>query len=844
LYIKITAAGINMKKLTEIVLGQNWQFRKPGDKTWLPAKVPGTVHTDLKNHQLIDDPFFRLNENLMQWVEDEDWEYRTEIYINKSLLENDAARLIFEGLDTYAEVFLNGNLLLNADNMFVGYQVPCKQFLKPGNNELHIIFRSPVKTGLKKMTTAGYQIPAPNELSPAKKRTSPFTRKAPFHYGWDWGPRMVTSGIWRPVRLLFWRFAHLESVYVFTKSVQNNSAAITAEVEIHALQAGLFSVEVIINDKIAESATVHFNHPGQRQLSIDLVVDHPRLWWPNGLGEPYLYHLEFRLIRNNVVIHQQNIKHGIKILELIQKPDEAGHTFYFRINNLPVFMKGANIIPPEVLTPETTKETYHRLIAGAVEANMNMLRVWGGGIYPDDYFYDLCSANGLLVWQDFMFACALQPGDAGHLENIRIEAAYNIQRLRNHTCLALWCGNNENLTGWHNWGWQEMYKPDRRKKIWNTYQSIFHRILPDAVKTLDAKTPYRTTSPASFFDELPDRKSGDEHDWSIWFGQKPITAFWENVPRFVSEWGLQSFPHMATIRSFADREDIWLHSAVMQHRQRSRMDWLEPGFNGNDMIKWYMSQYFDIPENFDDFVYVSQLMQTMGCKTAIEAHRSSMPHCMGTLYWQLNDCWPTVSWSTMDYYFRQKAAHYAVKKAFSPVIITARIRHQTAEVFAVSDDPQTTKASLKFVVTDFFGETIYQFQKDVSVPANAAQLITNYNFGDLLSDDMKRKCFLYLSLSKHEKLLAENHYFFVNPKDLILPSPQISSRLLNTANGYTLILESPVLVKSLMISLPDADAQFSDNYFDLLPGRKAKVDISSQLPHQKINAFNFKWLGK
>jgi beta-mannosidase len=457
-----------------------------------------------------------------------------------------------------------------------------------------------------------------------------------------------------------------------------------------------------------------------------------------------------------------------------------------------VFMKGANIIPPEVLSPETTQETYLQLIAGAVDANMNMLRVWGGGIYPDDYFYNFCSARGLLVWQDFMFACALQPDDAGHLENIRREAAYNIKRLRNHTCLAMWCGNNENLIGWHNWGWQQMYAPEIRAKMWENYQKIFHEILPVAVKTFDQKTPYRTTSPANFMDELPDRKSGDEHDWTIWFGQKPFTAFWENVPRFVSEWGMQSFPHMATIRSFADREDLWLHSAVMQHRQRSRMDWLKPGFNGNDMIKWYVGQYYDVPENFDDFVYVSQLMQALGCKTAIEAHRSSRPHCMGSLYWQLNDCWPTVSWATMDYYFRWKAAHYAVKKAFAPVIISAKLDNAHAQVFIVSDKTESIDAELKIELIDFQGNVLFLIEKEILISANAAKIVFDYVFADLMKSDLSRKCFLNLSLLCDEKVIAENHYYFCNPKDLILPQPKITYQLEALNNRYLLSLESPM----------------------------------------------------
>jgi beta-mannosidase len=764
-----------------LFINENWQFRRVGSNDWLPGKVPGTVHSDLKINKLINDPFFRLNENDVQWIEMEDWEYRTFFEVDKVMLENDVVELSFDGLDTYADVFLNGILILQADNMFLGWKIPCKEHLICGCNELIICFHSPVKRGLEKMKTFGHAIPAPNELAPEEKRTSPFTRKAAFHYGWDWGPRLLTSGIWRPVKLLAWSDAQIEDAYVATKSINNQQANIQIEIEINVAQSSDYSILLLINGQEFTSLNKRRFSPGNHKTNFNIVIEHPQLWWPNGLGEAHLYDFEFRLMWDRKLIHNKHVRHGIRTVKLVQKPDQAGHSFCFEVNNYPVFMKGANVIPPETLTSEATGETFQKLTRCAIEANMNMLRVWGGGVYMDDHFYDMCSAGGLLVWQDFMFACSLQPGDKDHLESIKTEAAFNVKRLRNQACLALWCGNNENLTGWHKWGWQEKFDPVTRDQMWLTYQTIFHTILLETVNHHDPKTSYRATSPATVNYQLPDRRSGDEHDWTIWFGQKPIETFHDNIPRFVSEWGLQSFPEMNTILSFAINDDLSLHSKVMSHRQRSRMDWLQPGWDGNLMIKWYVQQYFNLSDNFQDLVEKSRLLQALAYKTAIEAHRTAMPHCMGSLFWQLNDCWPTISWATVDYYFRWKPAHLAVKNAFAPVIITAREENGKVTVFAVSDKLVSFEAIFMLSFNDFDGNVFFDFETKVSVPANTSKMIYKNDFSALLQGDLKKNSLLHLELRAEAKTVAKNCIIFAKPKELTLRENDVD--FFKTLNG-------------------------------------------------------------
>jgi beta-mannosidase len=581
--------------LDMIEITDNWQFRKSGETQWLSADVPGTVHTDLLSHGIIEDFFYRMNEDDVQWIEDEDWEYRTIINVSESTLERDKVELIFKGLDTYAQVFLNDELILETNNMFVGWEVECKDYLQPGENELRILFLSPVREGMKKLEKVDYRIPSVNEQAPVDERTSVFTRKAPFHYGWDWGPRLVTSGIWRPVYIREWDNARIEDIYLETISANNDKAEIIADVEIYSLSGENYLLTLHINGQpsgVSESISLS---NGVNKTRLEFSVDDPELWWTNGLGDPHLYDFSFRLEHKNKVIDRYEIDFGIRTVKLVQEPDEAGHSFHFEVNGIPVFMKGANIIPSETLTPRITEEMYQNLINNAVEANMNMLRVWGGAIYEEDYFYELCDRNGLLVWQDFMFACNLQPGDEAHLENIKKEAEYNVKRLRNHPSIALWCGNNENLHGWHHWGWQDLYTPEQRDFMWRTYERIFYEILPGAVSEFDPKNSYWSSSPSAIGDELADRKSGDEHDWTIWFGRQPFSNYASNVPRFVSEWGLQAFPGMHTIETFSEIGDWHIGSEVMRHRQRSNMPYIEPGFDGNDMIKWYMEMYYNVP---------------------------------------------------------------------------------------------------------------------------------------------------------------------------------------------------------------------------------------------------------
>jgi beta-mannosidase len=828
-----------------ISLNQNWEFSESGTNVWMPAKVPGTVHADLLANGVIEDPHFRLNENDVQWIENKEWVYRTYFKVDDNLLLFNVSELIFDGLDTYADVYLNDKLLLEADNMYVAHQINVKDYLKAGDNELRVVFHSPVEKGMEKLTQLDYLLPAANEQAPEGKQTNIFTRKAPFHYGWDWGPRLVTSGIWRNVSLKAYDLAKIENIYVHTSRIENNRAMLSGYAEIKVESEGEYTLNLVIDNRTKKVNKRLQLNPGTQQIEFEFDIEEPELWWSNGLGEPHLYDFVFNLSKGRQVIDHKELAFGVRTLELVQEPDETGRSFYFRLNGIPVFMKGANVIPSNTLTPSVSEETYHRLIKNAVDANMNMLRVWGGAIYEEELFYELCDRNGILVWQDFMFACALQPGDEAHLENIRKEAEYNVKRLRNHACIALWCGNNENLHGWHHWGWKESYQPAVRDFVWRTYERIFYEILPSAVKKFDPKTEYWSSSPTAYGDLLADRKSGDEHDWTVWFGQQPFSNYEKNVPRFVSEYGLQAFPSMHTIRQFSEEDDWDIHSEVMRRRQRSNMNWVSPGFNGNDMINWYMDKYYQVPDNFGDFVYVSQLMHALAYKTAIEAHRRNMPHCMGSLYWQLNDSWPTISWATVDFYGRWKASHYAVRDANAALMISPTVENDKLVVYAVSDLLEQQSSDLHISLISFFGDTLYSFTSGVTVPPNQSSKIYTVALDELSKNGFdKSKVVIHAVLKNGKEVKTENLFYFVTPKELELSGANVAVSARKTGSGYEIQLTADVLVKNLFIDTAVPDVFFSDNYFDLLPGKPKIIQAVTTSELNVENDFLLKYLNR
>ena len=809
-------------------LPASWQFKAVKDSFWLPAKVPGSVHTDLIANGIIPDPFYRTNEHNLQWIDKKDWEYKTTFNIEAALLKKENIALNFKGLDTYASVYLNDVLLLKTDNMFVAWETDCKSLLKLGENTMRIVFESPINIGLKKREKLGYWLPnAVNDQSElgglGKKQVSIFSRKAGYHFGWDWGPRLVTSGIWQDIELRAWNSASLKDVYYKQTKVTNQSADIQTEIEILASHDFEAQVQIFVDSVVSIQKKIQLKK-GNNKVEIPLTIEQPNLWWTNGLGTQKLYNIDLKFLEAGKVVAETSKKIGLKTLKVIQKKDDVGETFYFELNGHPVFMKGANYIPQDVFLDRVSPEHYEKMIQNAVEANFNMLRVWGGGIYEKDLFYDLCDAYGILVWQDFMFACAMYPGDSAFLENVKKEAEFNVKRLRNHTSIALWCGNNENLIAWHNWGWKDSILKGQGQsivdKIWKGYVDVYHKILPEIVNVLDSDTFYWSSSPTSATGKLENLQSGDSHYWKVWGQKAAFSTYNDHIPRFMSEYGFQSFPEFSSVKKYTIEEDWSIYSTVMKSHQRSTI--------GNENVEYYMKSMYKTPKNFETFLYVSQLLQAEGMKTAIEAHRRNMPYCMGSLYWQINDCWPVASWSSIDYYGNWKASHYKVKELYKPIKTLFFEKNNQLEVHVVSDELQNKKGILNLKLIDFNGKVLISSQDSINIKANTSAIYNQLGLKNILRNFDKSKVFLVAELQNEAgELFDESHYFLSTPNQLNFNKPKIQTTVFkNDAGQIILEVRSDVLAKDVRFTT-SFEGRFSDNYFDLLPNKTYQIQFKS-----------------
>ncbi len=637
----------------KIELKCEWFFQEEGKENQLAANIPGSIHLDLLANQKIEDPYYANNEIKQRWIEEKNWIYTTQFNIDKELLKNDNIHFIFEGIDTYSDIILNGNKILSTDNMFRSWDIDVKPFLKEKHNQLEVHFKSPILYNKEKVKSYPQKLPSGNEGEEIETKVCSFTRKAAYQFGWDWGPRFVGCGIWKPIYIQIWNDAKIENVFIQTKKIEENTASIESQVELLIEKAGNYEIELdsIIIKKYLEKGKHTINH--------HFNINNPQLWWSNGHGNPYLYTQKIKLIKNNQILDSKTQKYGIRTIELVNEKDAIGTAFYFKLNGKPIFMKGANYIPQDVFLTRVKDEQYESLIQSVKDAGMNMIRVWGGGVYEKDLFYELCDKNGILVWQDFMFAGSMYPNLPEFHQTIKQEIEENIKRLRNHPSIAIWCGNNEIEVAWNNWGWQKQYGYSEQDSIdlWENYKSIFHGMIPNSLQVLDNSRPYTTTSPLSNWGTAENFNHSSMHYWGVWHGREPFENFEKNVGRFMVEYGFQSFPDMSTLKKVIPKDSMFLASTMMQHRQKS--------YIGNGLITKHIEQYYDSPQSFEEFVKLSQETQAKGYEMAIQSHLSNQPHCMGTLFWQLNDCWPGPSWSVIDYYGNKKKAYYSVQEEFT-----------------------------------------------------------------------------------------------------------------------------------------------------------------------------------
>ncbi|MFP8893827.1 beta-mannosidase [Chryseobacterium sp. EZn1] len=781
---------------------ENWQFKNSKDSNWFPAKVPGTVHLDLMDNKIISDPFKDENEKKVQWVENEDWDYQTSFTISPHELKNENIDLVFNGLDTFSEIYLNGQLLKKTDNMFRKWNIPAKQYLKPGHNTLQIKFTSAVNTGKELAKKIPFTMPE----SPRS-----FVRKAQYQFGWDWGPRLVTAGIWKDVQLEFWNNAKIITVKDIQKRVSGTSDNLRFEVEIYAQNAGDYTLDL---NKIHQKISLK---KGINKISVPYETKGMKLWQPNGRGEAHLYDFEVKLSKDQRNIDAKNIRIGLRTVELIQEKDEKGKSFYFKVNGQPLYIKGTNWIPGDSFSPRMTKEKYQKLIRDTKDAHMNMIRIWGGGIYEDDEFYKACDENGILVWQDFMFAGSFYPADEAFLNNVKEEVKDQVNRLQNHPSIALWCGNNEIDEAIVNWGYQKQFKYSKNDslQVWKDYKKLFHEVIPNALaeNLKSDKNIYWPSSPSIGWGHKESLTEGDSHYWGVWWGEQPFEIYNEKVGRFMSEYGFQGTPSLETTKSmFSGTLDLSLQNPTIKAHEKHARGW--------DIINEYLKRDYKIPTDFTQYNYVSQLLQARGMQIAIEAHRRAKPYNMGTLYWQLNDCWPVVSWSSIDYLGNWKAFHYQAKRSFEPVLVSIAETEKSYDVYLISDLLKELKAETKFELIDFKGKILWKSNQSDNVKANVSKKIRSIIKSELGQFDLFATV---LKISSEKDTKFEKLFFFSKPKDLKLLQPDIKIRKISPTE---IEISTDTLAKDIYLI---GDTHFSDNFFDLLPGTSKRITLSKPL---------------
>jgi beta-mannosidase len=793
-------------------LSGTWQFRLSGSREWLPATVPGGVHSDLLALGRIPDPFVADNEKKVQWVTESDWEYRRSFTVDMALSDEEHCSLVCDGLDTLAEVSLNGRLLGKTDNMFRRWAWEVSDLLKDGRNELRIIFRAPV-TYIKARQAAkpllgGGDIPG-----------GPHLRKAPCQWGWDWGPKLPPIGIWKDIRLEGYRQAKLENVHIRQFHGDDN-VTIIAEVEISQWSRGDLLATLKVTSPGGQVQTVKAA-PDQTTggiliCNLQSPINDPEFWWPNGFGSQPLYQVVVSLESGKTVLDQRSFQVGLRTIELRREPDEWGESFTFVVNGVPVFIKGADWIPADSLPTRISDAYMERLIRDAAAAHMNMLRVWGGGFYEEERFYDLCDRFGLLIWQDFVFACGIYPEDDAFAENVRVEAVENVRRLRHRASLALWCGNNEMEQGWVDWKWNNPDQPVVQS-LKSGYDRMFHHLLPDVVAAEDPDRPYWPSSASSGipFANPNGQQRGDTHYWDVWHGRKPFTAYREQFPRFMSEFGFQALPPYKTIQMYAGPQDQNMTSYIMEHHQRSG--------SGNGLMVSQMTDSFRMPKDFQSLVYLSMVLQAEGIRYGVEHWRRHRERVSGTLIWQLNDCWPVASWSSIDYFGRWKALHYAARKFYAPILLTVEDKAEQMGLFVTNDTTKTWTGEVRWSLETLAGERLDQGIENVSASPLAVTPVRSLDFSGKVHEQNRRQVVLVAELWKGRKFLARQMGTFAPNKHLELAAPQIETTASIAGQDLTIKIKSSCLARFVELELAGVDVVFSDNYFDLPAGQTATV---------------------
>ncbi len=792
--------------MKRIDLAGQWTLVREADGSTVSAAVPGDNFSALLAAGTIADPYVGKNELDVQWIGREDWIFRRTLAVGPELLAEDAVFLTFESLDTVADVIVNGVVAGQSDNMFARWRADVKPLLREGDNQIAVRFASPERTAIERAAKLPYPIPSGG--APVESPHRNLLRKVPCHAGWDWGVCLMVSGIYGEASLLATSAAIIDHVYTDQRFVDDR-CEVTVQVELTATRE-LDSQLTLRLDGRETTVPVRLA-PGANQISAMIPVECPRRWWPNGYGEQPLYDLDVQ-----VAGCELRKRLGLRQLELETREDEVGLSFAFKVNGVPIFAKGADWIPCDARPAGHTRSAYDDLLSSAVAANMNMLRVWGGGQYERDDFYELCDEKGLLIWQDFMFACSLYPADKAFLASVAAEVTYQVKRLRDYACIALWCGNNENL------GAMTWFKESReqRDRYLVDYDRLYEGTIGRLVDQLDPARAYWPCSPCGGRGDYSDcfhmDSRGDMHYWAVWHSGKSFDAYYDVVPRFCSEFGYQSFPSLPAIRSYAEAKDFNVTSPVMEHHQRNG--------GGNSKIIEMFSRYFRMPNGFANFVYLSQVQQAVAIKMAVDYWRSLRPTCMGTLYWQLNDNWPVCSWASLEYGGGWKLLHYFARRFYAPLVAVAWQKAGTVEVRVVNDRLTAVAGEVVLRVMDFAGRTLNSIARPVAVEAAASLLVDRWTVAELT--DTPEASFLQVELATAAGASANTH-FFTPWKACDLAAPAIDCRATLDADGRPSVrLASDRPAFFVALEAEGTPGVYDDNGFTLLPGQPRDIGFS------------------
>ncbi len=787
-------------------LNGNWKMKEITESNWIDATIPGSVMSALLENDRIENPFWRENEYEARELFRKDYEFQRDFTINEELFQNDQIELICYGLDTLAEIYINDKLLAKTNNMHRTWKFDIKSFLKDKENQIRIIFRSPIEYIKNYIPEEGK---TSDFVSAGSMSGNQYLRKAHCMFGWDWGAQIPDAGIWRDIELAGYSEGRIEDVKIIQEH-DKEKVAVTITTQLSLLQRGDYNLEYTFIDP--EGNTRMFTQDAaDGKNTCCITVENPQLWWPNGYGKQPLYHLSVVMKEKDRESDRKDYTLGLRTLTISQEKDQWGSEFAFQINGVKIFAKGADYIPEDTIYSFITKDRIEFLIASCVKANFNCLRVWGGGYYPSDTFYDLCDRYGIIVWQDLMYACNVYELTTEFEDNIIEETKDNVRRLKHHASLGLWCGNNEMESGWC--FWPDMMK--QSEKLRADYIKQFEYILPKAVNQVDDGTFFWPSSPSSggCFDMPVDENRGDTHYWDVWHGLKPFEDYRNFYFRFCSEFGFQSFPSIKTVNSFTEEQDRNIFSRIMESHQKNG--------TANGKILYYLSENFLYPKSFSDLIYVSQILQGIAIKFGVEHWRRNRGRCMGSIYWQLNDSWPVASWASIDYYERWKALHYMAKNFYAPVAGSLARTGNVVEASIQNERVFDVKCQVIMTLKAVDLKVLHQVSCELVVPALSSVKLLEQDYNERIKG-IEDKVFVEAEFTDEEGYQSIETEFFVPFKHLCLEQPAITYEATETAEKYLITLQAEKLACFVELDFADRDAVFSDNYF-YLTGEKPRI---------------------